>query len=81
LSSGSRHRVVDLAEDSADARGNVRHDRASGNGYEASHESVFDKVLSLGILDNPQGPDQIFDGFHCVFYLLSNVGSALALHS
>jgi hypothetical protein len=71
LTSGLRQRDADLAENGADASGNVRHDRASGNGYKASHQCVFDKVLPLGFLDNPQIPDQAFDGFHFVFYLLS----------
>ncbi len=69
------------AEDGADAIRNTRHDGAGGDGHETGHQSVFDEVLTFGVLDDAKGPEQILNGFHFLIDLLSNLRSALALHS
>lgn len=58
------HHAVDFAEDPADAARNTRHDRARGNGHKASHKSVLDQILTLGIFPDPQAPNHFADILH-----------------
>lgn len=58
LVSALHHYIVDFAEDRLDAPGYTRHNGASGNGYEASHEGIFDKILTTGVTEDPEFPSE-----------------------
>jgi len=66
LAGGAAHRAGDLREDLADVLGNARHNGACRNSDEASHQSVFDKVLALGVLEDRERPEKILDSVHIV---------------
>src|ERR1700722_16896894 len=53
LACGVGHHGCDLAEDGADATGDSGHNGACRNRDEASHQSVFDKILALAIPPDP----------------------------
>src|SRR5712692_4797879 len=72
LGAGSRHRAVDLAEDGADAGGNIRHDCTGGHSHETCHQSVFDEVLTVLILPNLQFQYEIRNPRHiCLLLFLA----------
>ena len=65
-SGGGGHRRGDLREDRADRGRNARHDCTCGDGHKARHQRVFDKVLALGVLQDLNFQDKIFDAIHSV---------------
>jgi hypothetical protein len=69
IGSGSHNRR-DLRENRADAGSDTRHDGAGCNGYETSHQSVLDEVLTARVLPNSQLQNQIF---HFAFAISSPV--------
>src|ERR1700694_3174334 len=69
---GSRHYGSYLREDGADAGGNARHDRAGGYCNEASHQRVFDEVLTAGVFLQVQ--NQVRELFHVIVLSLQVLG-------
>jgi len=50
---GSSHNARDFAEDSADIGGYGGHDRPGSNGHKTCHERVFNEILAVRILPDP----------------------------
>ena len=66
MAGSASHRARDPRKDLADVDGNARHDGARRNSDEAGHQSIFNKVLALGVLEDRERPEKILDSVHFV---------------